>query len=368
MRIILQGGDNMLGRAVQLTLPYQTPGAEDITDSQRAQDYLDDILPNVDISTIRNQNYDGTYLWGNLPFDLQENVRIINLEAAPTLTINNPDIPKKSIHYHINVNNLPHVFAKFARPYVISLANNHSMDMGHTTFVNETLPIVQNSVGAGMNLTAATTPRIIGNIAIFAFGAGCAGIPQDWQASTHEPGIAYLPPITSYQNVELAFKSIYTAIQAANVIDKCIVITIHWGPNWATVNDGQEYREWLAHRLIDDANVSLIHGHSSHHIRGIEIYKNKLIIYGAGDFINDYEAIYSSYNTASALYVVDIDDTNYTLTSLILIPFKTQKLQCMALTNDVQIDALLAFVNRQSLRDTATPLLLHRYDHKFYAI
>jgi poly-gamma-glutamate synthesis protein (capsule biosynthesis protein) len=37
--------------------------------------------------------------------------------------------------------------------------------------------------------------------------------------------------------------------------------------------------------------VDLIHGHSSHHPRGIEVYQDKLILYGAGDFINDYEGI-----------------------------------------------------------------------------
>jgi len=36
MRIVFQGGDNMLGRAVQLTLPYQTLGDADIIDSQSA--------------------------------------------------------------------------------------------------------------------------------------------------------------------------------------------------------------------------------------------------------------------------------------------------------------------------------------------
>src|SRR3990170_6473688 len=80
IRIVLQGGDNMLGRAVGLTLQYQTIGADAITDTQSAQDYLNDILPDVDIGWIRDQNINGEYLWGDLPFDLGENVRIINLE------------------------------------------------------------------------------------------------------------------------------------------------------------------------------------------------------------------------------------------------------------------------------------------------
>ena len=37
----------------------------------------------------------------------------------------------------------------------------------------------------------------------------------------------------------------------------------------------------------------MIAGHSSHHIKGIKVYKGKLIAYGLGDFINNYEGIVS---------------------------------------------------------------------------
>jgi len=47
----------------------------------------------------------------------------------------------------------------------------------------------------------------------------------------------------------------------------------------------------FAHRLIDEAAVDVIHGHSSHHAKGIEVYQGRLILYGCGDFLNDYEGI-----------------------------------------------------------------------------
>lgn len=37
--------------------------------------------------------------------------------------------------------------------------------------------------------------------------------------------------------------------------------------------------------------MDLVHGHSSHHPKGIEVWKGKLILYGCGDFLNDYEGI-----------------------------------------------------------------------------
>src|SRR5207302_10412227 len=42
---------------------------------------------------------------------------------------------------------------------------------------------------------------------------------------------------------------------------------------------------------IDKASVDIVYGHSSHHFKGLEYYNEKLILYGCGDFINDYEGI-----------------------------------------------------------------------------
>jgi poly-gamma-glutamate synthesis protein (capsule biosynthesis protein) len=361
MRIVLQGGDNMLGRAIQLTLPYQTPGDANITDSQSAQDYLNDILPDINIENIRSLNMDGSYLWGDLPYDLNEDIRILNLEAAPTISIHNQDIPIKSIHYHININNLSGIFSKFIRPYVLCLANNHSMDMGRTAFIQETLNnnFSEKFIGVGNNKAEAYTPKIIGNIVILAFGAGCSGVPNNWEATENQAGIAYLPPIINKFNVNTAFEIIRSSlIQIPEIKNKCIIISIHWGPNEASINDGQQYRELLAHRLIDELNVSIIYGHSSHHIRGIELYKEKLILYGAGDFINDYEEISSNYNRDGALYILDLNNSNYDITTLTFIPFETKKLRCTRITDYGQIKSLKAFVNKQSIRDSTNPIII----------
>ncbi len=67
------------------------------------------------------------------------------------------------------------------------------------------------------------------------------------------------------------------------------VVSVHWGSNWG-YEVGQDQVEF-AHRLIDEAGVDMIHGHSSHHIKGIEVYRDRLILYGCGDFLNDYEGI-----------------------------------------------------------------------------
>jgi poly-gamma-glutamate synthesis protein (capsule biosynthesis protein) len=67
-----------------------------------------------------------------------------------------------------------------------------------------------------------------------------------------------------------------------------VVVSIHWGSNWGYEVPRAHVR--FAHRLID-GGVDVVHGHSSHHPRPIEVYRHKLVLYGCGDFIDDYEGI-----------------------------------------------------------------------------
>ena len=69
-------------------------------------------------------------------------------------------------------------------------------------------------------------------------------------------------------------------------ISSCL--SIHWGGNWGYAIPPAQRS--FAHALID-AGVDVVHGHSSHHPKGIEVYRDRLILYGCGDFLNDYEGI-----------------------------------------------------------------------------
>lgn len=40
-----------------------------------------------------------------------------------------------------------------------------------------------------------------------------------------------------------------------------------------------------------NAGADVVHGHSSHHVKGIEVYKDRPIFYGCGDLMNDYEGL-----------------------------------------------------------------------------
>lgn len=118
----------MLGRAVQLTFPHHTPREEYIGDSTTAERYLEmalharlpsHLLRKSAVDAMRQANVDGSYLWGDYPtkFELRPppDVRLLNLETAVTVSIDNPDVPlAKGIHYHLHALNLSLAFCKFA--------------------------------------------------------------------------------------------------------------------------------------------------------------------------------------------------------------------------------------------------------------
>ena len=64
------------------------------------------------------------------------------------------------------------------------------------------------------------------------------------------------------------------------------IFSVHWGPNYAW-QPAPEIRD-LAHFVIDECGVDIVHGHSAHHVQGVEVYKSRLIVYGCGDFVDDY--------------------------------------------------------------------------------
>ena len=68
-----------------------------------------------------------------------------------------------------------------------------------------------------------------------------------------------------------------------------MVFSVHWGGNWGYAIPPEQRDFALA--LIEQAGVDVVHGHSSHHPKAIEVHRDRLILYGCGDFINDYEGI-----------------------------------------------------------------------------
>jgi poly-gamma-glutamate synthesis protein (capsule biosynthesis protein) len=105
-----------------------------------------------------------------------------------------------------------------------------------------------------------------------------------------------------------------------------VVTSIHWGSNWGyTVRRAHRA---FAHRLIDSGMVDVVHGHSSHHPKGIEVYRQRPIFYGCGDFLNDYEGIsgHEEYHSDLALmYLVTLDGGS--LVRLRMVPLRIERMR-----------------------------------------
>ena len=81
----------------------------------------------------------------------------------------------------------------------------------------------------------------------------------------------------------------------------------------------------------------MVHGHSSHHPKAIEIYRDRLILYGCGDFLNDYEGI-SGYEEfrgdLSLMYLPRLCAATGRLIDLNIVPLKMARFQLHRASSD----------------------------------
>ena len=78
------------------------------------------------------------------------------------------------------------------------------------------------------------------------------------------------------------------------------------------------------------AGVDIVYGHSSHHVKGIDVHRGKLILYGCGDFIDDYEGItgYEEFRDDLVLmYFPTIRAADGTLVSLQMVPLQIRNMR-----------------------------------------
>ncbi|SRR5579883_2071061 len=120
----------------------------------------------------------------------------------------------------------------------------------------------------------------------------------------------------------------------------------------------------FAHRLIELAGIDVVYGHSSHHPKGIEVYKDKLILYGCGDFLNDYEGIagYEEFRSHLVLaYFLTLDSGSGHLLRLEMAPFELKRfrLQQAAAADAAWLSDMLTREGRpQTVLDARNHLIL----------
>ena len=184
------------------------------------------------------------------------------------------------------------------------------------------------SAGAGRNLVQASAPAVLeiegkGRVIVFSFASVTSGVPRNWAATPKAAGVNLLPDFS-----EATVGRIADQVAHVKQPGDVIIASIHWGPNWG-YEIPEEHRSF-AHALIDQAHVSVVHGHSSHHPKAIEIYKNQLILYGCGDFLNDYEGIrgYEEFRgDLTLMYFAGFNSLTGHLIDLELVPLQMRRFQ-----------------------------------------
>lgn len=319
-------GDVMTGRGIDQILPH--PGNPSIYEGylKSAQDYV----------ALSEQRFgplilpvDYAYPWGNALDELDlfaPDFRIINLETA--ITGRGEPWPGKAIQYRMHPANLPCLTA--ARPDCCVLANNHVLDWGYEG-LSDTLNTLAGAgiptAGAGRNSADAAQPVLLKRncprMLVFAWGMESSGVAAEWAAGPAQPGVNFLPDLSA-----ASLQCVADTVHVTKRPGDLATASLHWGSNWGY--DITREQRSFAHALIDEAGIDIVHGHSSHHPRGIEVYRGKPILYGCGDLINDYEGIsgFESYHSElGLLYFVTLDSTHGRLQKLAMRPLTRRHLR-----------------------------------------
>ncbi|MGD9021164.1 MAG: CapA family protein, partial [Lysobacterales bacterium] len=286
---LLLCGDVMLGRGIDQVLPR--PGDPKLQEHWRKVYDAREFIRRAQMKHGQiDKDRDAAYVWGDF---LEEadgyapDLRLVNLETA--ITAAGRAWPQKPVHFRMNPQNID--VLKTAKIDFCALANNHVMDWGQGG-LEETIRTLDLAgiahAGAGSGKGDAESPAILpvpgkGRVIVMSMGTASSGIPGAWAAGENRAG---LNMVELHEACIERIRHLARGIRQAGDI---LVASVHWGGNYEPVVP-QNQRQF-ARRLIDDAGVDIVHGHSSHHVRGIELHDGKLILYGCGDLVNDYEGM-----------------------------------------------------------------------------
>jgi poly-gamma-glutamate synthesis protein (capsule biosynthesis protein) len=317
-------GDVMTGRGIDQVLP--NPGNPVLYES-----YVRDAREYVELAEIAHgpipKPAPFDYIWGDALEELDRartDVRIINLETS--VTESEDYWPHKPVLYRMSPQNIGCLTA--ARVSCCSLANNHVLDWGDQG-LQETLRTLDAAgiarAGAGGAAAEASSAAALnvagkGRVLVFSFGSPTSGIPWEWGVAEDRPGVNLLVDLSEDTARRIAGQMLRRT-RPGDVI----VASIHWGDNWGYHVPDEQIS--FAHRLIDEG-VSIVHGHSSHHVKAIEVYQERLILYGCGDFLTDYEGVsgYEQFRGDLAfIYLVKIDPRQGQLVGGRLVPMQVRR-------------------------------------------
>jgi poly-gamma-glutamate synthesis protein (capsule biosynthesis protein) len=323
MRLFLCG-DVMTGRGIDQALPHPVhpnlyePYVRDAREYVALAEKASGPIP-------RPLSFE--YIWGDALAELERaevDLRIANLETA--ISSAETPWPEKGIHYRMHPQNIGCLTA--AQISACALANNHVLDWGYDG-LSETLKTLDAAgiahAGAGNDSDEAMHPAVLntsadGRVLLFSFASTSSGVPQDWKATSISPGVNVLDEFS-----EAAAARVADRMRAHQQPGDLIIASIHWGSNWGYEIPRDQIT--FAHRLIEEG-IAIVHGHSSHHVKAIEVFKDRLVLHGCGDFLTDYEGIsgYEMFRGDLALmYLIELNSCSGELIAARLVPMRMRR-------------------------------------------
>lgn len=184
---------------------------------------------------------------------------------------------------------------------VLTLAGNHIYDFGPEG-IEETQRHCADrgmlTTGAGADLDAALTPAVVsrGGREVAVISINCVGPRESW-ATSLKPGAAYIEVITHYEarganpgGPPRIFtfadpRSLSRAVRAVRetaATGAVVVVSLHKGLVHVPV-ELAGYEGEIAHAMID-AGAHVVIGHHAHIMKGVELYRDRPIFHGLGNF------------------------------------------------------------------------------------
>jgi poly-gamma-glutamate synthesis protein (capsule biosynthesis protein) len=268
------------------------------------------------------------YPWGDTLRILKDSdARICNLECVISDRGAPWSMTPKTFHFRTDAKNIETL--KAAGIDVVSLANNHSLDYGYEA-LSDMIDVLDqagiNHAGAGADFERASKPALIqaGGVTI-GFLAFTDNEPA-WEAAMQRPGVHYVPVDSKDERAAKLFDLVRETKKQVDLL----IVSAHWGGNWGY----QPVPEHVTFgRTLIDSGADVVFGHSCHVFRGIELYRDRPVLYGAGDFVDDYAVDELERNDESFIFVIETSGNR--ITGLRLYPTRIGRMQArLAAPND----------------------------------
>ncbi|MBI4331896.1 MAG: CapA family protein [Chloroflexi bacterium] len=193
------------------------------------------------------------------------------------------------------------VFAGFN---VVSNASNHCFEYGPEALL-ESIDVLRGNniqvIGVGKDIAEARKPAIVERKGIkVGFLAYNAILATEIEAREDKPGCTPIHVDTYYQSQDFApgmpprivtiplegdVRAMEEDIRKLRNQVDVVVVSMHWGIYFIPGAIAM-YQPTVGHRAID-AGADLIVGHHDHIIKGIEIFRGRVIFYGLGNFAEE---------------------------------------------------------------------------------